>query len=195
MSNVGTEPEFDCNGLDVLALRSTAAAIAADPSKGVARFHVRTLWNGGTRSRSAVNRYELGAQVIERRFEIESDEPLELLGGNSAPNPQELLMAAVNACMTVGYVANAALMGVRLTRLEIEMQGALDLRGFLGLGEDIPSGYQSLDYTVHIGGDGTAQQFAAIHEAVMRTSPNYFNMVHAISMNGQLDILADASRR
>ena len=27
----------------------------------------------------------------------------------SAPNPQELLMAAVNACMTVGYVAGAAL--------------------------------------------------------------------------------------
>lgn len=177
------------NGLDVLALRDTAGVIASDPAKGAARFHVRTLWDGGTRSRSTVNGYELSGQVIERRFEIESDEPLELLGGNSAPNPQELLMAAVNACMTVGYVANAALMGVSLSALEIEMQGTLDLRGFLGLSDDVPAGYQSLDYTVRIAGDGTAQQFATIHEAVMRTSPNYFNMAHPISMNGRLDIL------
>ena len=38
----------------------------------------------------------------------------ELLGQNSAPNPQELLMTALNACITVGYVAGAAVKGVTL---------------------------------------------------------------------------------
>jgi hypothetical protein len=69
------------------------------------------------------------------------------------------------------------------------MQGTLDLRGFLGLSDDIPAGYQSLDYTVRIAGDGTPEQFVAIHEAVMRTSPNYYNMAREISMNGRLSIL------
>ncbi|MCF6371370.1 OsmC family protein [Rhizobium halophilum] len=188
MSKSDPKPDAQCNGIDVAALRDVAAVIASDPAKGAARFNVRTLWEGATRSRSTVNGYELGGQLIERRFEIETDEPLELLGGNSAPNPQELLMAAVNACMTVGYVANAAMMGVTLSHLEIELEGMLDLRGFLGLSDDIPAGYRSLEYTVRISGDGTPEQFTSIHEAVMRTSPNYFNMVQPISMNGRLDI-------
>ena len=37
-------------------------------------------------------------------------------------------MAAVNACMTVGYVAGAALKGITLTKLEIRTKGTLDLR-------------------------------------------------------------------
>ena len=49
-----------------------------------------------------------------------ADEPEEILGSNEAPNPQELLMAALNARMTVGYVAGAAKRGISLTRLEIE---------------------------------------------------------------------------
>nr|CAD6437646.1 OsmC family peroxiredoxin [Rhizobium sp. Q54] len=183
-----TNSKSECNGIDVAALRETAAVIAADPAKGAARFSVRTQWEGGTRSRSTVSGYELGGQVIERQFEVETDEPLELLGGNSAPNPQELLMAAVNACMTVGYVANAAMMGVTLSQLEIELEGMLDLRGFLGLSDDVPAGYRNLEYTVRISGDGTPEQFTSIHEAVMRTSPNYFNMAQPISMSGRLDI-------
>jgi uncharacterized OsmC-like protein len=182
------DKNLSCNGLDLIALRDTAAAVAADPAKGAAVFHVRTCWAGDTRSRSTVNGYGLGGAFIERRFVIDADEPHELLGTNTAPNPQELLMAAVNACMTVGYVANAALMGVTLSSLEIEMRGTLDLRGFLGLSETVPAGYRALDYTVRIAGDGTAEQFASIHDAVVRTSPNYFNMAQPIAMNGRLEV-------
>ena len=52
---------------------------------------------------------------IGRHFVISIDEPLELCGTNQYPNPQEYLLAATNACMIVGYVAVAALMGVKLT--------------------------------------------------------------------------------
>ncbi|MGC7358423.1 OsmC family protein, partial [Mycobacteroides abscessus subsp. massiliense] len=68
---------------------------------------------------------------------MEADEPPELLGGNTAPNPQELLMAALNACMSVGYAAVAATMGVTVRSLEIETTGELDLRGFLGLDANV----------------------------------------------------------
>ena len=176
------------NGLDLDALATMARAVAADPAEGMARFRVRTAWTGGTRSQSTIEGYTLGGESIARRFSIVSDEPLELLGANTAPNPQELLMAAVNACMTVGYVANAAIMGISLSRLEIEMHGTLDLRGFLGLSEDVPAGYRELDYTVRLAGDGTPEQFAAIHQTVMRTSPNFFNMAQPIRMNGQLEV-------
>ncbi len=72
---------------------------------------------------------------------ILADEPEEILGSNEAPNPQELLMAALNACMTVGYVAGAAKRGISLHRLEIETKGTLDLRGFFALSDAVPPGY------------------------------------------------------
>ena len=52
-------------------------------------------------------------------------------------------MAAFNACITVGYVAGAALKGIKLESLEIRTKGQLDLRGFLGLDDTVPPGYEA----------------------------------------------------
>ena len=97
-------------------------------------------------------------------------------------------MAALNACITVGYVAGAALKGVTLEKVEIETAGELDLRGFLGIDPKVRPGYESISYTVRIKGDGTPEQYQEIHEAVMKTSPNYFNMARPIRMNGTLSV-------
>jgi len=176
------------NDIDLDALNDVVAAIQNDASKALVRFAVSTRWTGQTGSRTTVKGYELAGEQIARDFEIIADEPLELLGSNTAPNPQELLMAAVNACMTVGYVAGAALNGITLERLEIETTGQLDLRGFLGLDDTVAPGYEVIDYIVRIGGNGTPEQFEAIHRTVMQTSPNYFNMARPIRMNGQLQL-------
>jgi uncharacterized OsmC-like protein len=110
------------------------------------------------------------------------------LGENTSANPQELLMAALNACITVGYVAGAAVNGIALSRLEIETTGRLDLRGFLGLDPKIKPGYESLQYVVRIAGNGTAEQFKEIHENVMKTSPNYFNLSQPVKLDAKLEI-------
>jgi uncharacterized OsmC-like protein len=185
--NVMTAPHRT-NGLNLDALGAVVEEINRDPSKALVAFRVTTDWKGQTRSKSSVESYVIGGQEILRSFTIEADEPDELLGSNSAPNPQELLMSAVNACMMVGYVAQAAVRGVRLQSCQIETEGELDLRGFLGLAEGVPPGYRHIDYTVRIKGDGTPEQFEEIHQAVMKTSPNYFNMARPIRMNGVLQI-------
>ncbi len=175
------------NGIDLNALGLMVEAIKSDPVEARVEFRVRTGWTGGTRSETVVDSYVLGGETFARRFKIVADEPLELCGSNTAPNPQELLMAAVNACMIVGYVANAALRGINLSSLEIEMHGELDLRGFLGLDEAVAPGYHVIDYTVRVDGDGSDALYQEVHEAVMRTSPNYFNMARPIRMNGRLE--------
>jgi uncharacterized OsmC-like protein len=176
------------NGIDVDAVGEVVKAINEDASKALVRFSVATQWTGQTGSRSTVSGYEIGGQRVDRHFEIVADEPEELLGTNNAPNPQELLMSAVNACMTVGYVAGAALHGIKLESLEIRTTGQLDLRGFLGLDDSVPPGYETIDYVVSISGNGTQEQFEEIHRNVMKTSPNYFNMARPIRMNGMLDV-------
>lgn len=174
------------NDIDLAALGEVVEAIQADASKAKVAFHVTSRWKGQTRSETAVEAITLGGERIARDYQIIADEPIELLGGDTAPNPQELLMSAVNACMIVGYVAGASLKGIALESLEIETRGELDLRGFLGLSDEVPAGYRTIDYDVRIKGDGTAAQFVEIHETVMATSPNYFNMSRPIRMNGRL---------
>ena len=122
-------------------------------------------------------------------FTILADEPEQLLGTNEAPNPQELLLSALNACMTVGYVAGAAMRGITLDQPEIETTGELDLRGFLDLSDTVPPGYPGIEYVVRIAGDGTPEQFAEIHAEVQKTSPNFDNFARALRMDGSLEIL------
>ncbi len=174
------------NGLDLAALEETVAAVADDARLGQVAFRVRTDWKGQTKSESTVDSYTLAGRVVPRSFTIVADEPHELLGTNAAPNPQELLMSAVNACMVVGYVAQASVRGITLDTCRIETEGELDLRGFLGIDESVPAGYRRISYTVFLEGDGTRDQYEEMHQAVMATSPNYFNMVQPIQMVGRL---------
>ena len=174
------------NGIDLIGLDETIARIQADPACGKTAFRVKTEWKGQTRSETTVESYTLAGEEVQRNFIIVADEPMELLGTNTAPNPQELLMAAVNSCMTVGYVAQAAVRGIALDECRIEMEGELDLRGFLGLDESVPPGYRRINYSVTLEGDGTPAQYEEIHQAVMATSPNYFNMAQPIQMCGRL---------
>jgi uncharacterized OsmC-like protein len=170
------------NGYDLARIQALVGAIRQDPGKARIEFKVRSAWKGQTRSESVIESYRLGGREIPRAFHIAADEPLELDGSNIAPNPQELLMAALNACMIVGYTATAAVKGVVLDRVEIETEGALDLRGFLGLDPAMPAGYEKLRVKVRIGGDATPDQLREIHAAVQATSPNLFNLTRAVQI-------------
>ena len=176
------------NGLDLAALGETVEAIEADAGKALVSFDVTTRWTGQTRSESTVTGFTLAGERITRSHKIVADEPCELLGADSAPNPQELLMAALNACMMVGYVAGASMRGINLDSVEIATRGQLDLRGFLGLSDDVAPGYEAIEYDVRIKGDGSREQYEDIHQTVMKTSPNYFNLNRPIRMNGHLTV-------
>jgi hypothetical protein len=84
------------NGIDLEGLGRLVEQIKNDKTKGFVRFKVASAWKGQTRSEARVKSYVVDGVEIPREFSIVSDEPLELLGQNSAPNPQELLMAAFN---------------------------------------------------------------------------------------------------
>ncbi len=181
----GTSPD---NGIDLTALKTFSAQVSDNPVAGMARFGVITSWKGGTRTQALTAPLKLGDRTLERHFVIDADEPEELLGTNNAPNPQELLLAALNACMSVGYVATAASMGIELNSLKIHTQGTLDLRGFLGLDTRINPGYDSVDCEVEIASSAHPEKLEALHETVRKTSPNFNNFVRAIELKTRLTV-------
>jgi uncharacterized OsmC-like protein len=174
------------NGINVDDVFAMIDSVKRDARNGLTRWRVATTWQGQTRSRSQVDGFEIGGKRVSRKFTIDIDEPCEIGGSNKFANPQEHLLASLNACMMVGYAAQCAVRGITIESLEIETNGDIDLRGFLGLDPAVPAGYERLTYTVRIKGSGTVQQFNEVHEAVIATSPNFYNVSRGVSLKPTL---------
>lgn len=63
------------------------------------------------------------------------DEPPHLLGENNAPNPSEAVLASLGACLAVGVHANATARGIKLSKLELELEGDINVTAVWGTGD------------------------------------------------------------
>ena len=174
------------NGIDTDAVHELIDNVDSDSAKGMTHWRVASTWQGGARSRAQVDGFAIGGVDVPRHFAIDIDEPVELGGGNAFANPQEYLLAALNACMIVGYAALCALQGIALEKLEITTEGDIDLRGFFGLDPMVAAGYRELRSAVVIKGDGTEEQFRKIHDMVLATSPNFYNITRPVRVEPKL---------
>lgn len=67
------------------------------------------------------------------------DEPPHLLGEDNAPNPSEASLATLGSCLAVGVHANATARGVRLTKLELALEGDINVTAVWGTGDLNPA--------------------------------------------------------
>jgi uncharacterized OsmC-like protein len=183
-----TSTREEINGIDTDALFATIDAIKADPSKASCKFFAATEWRNGTVSNTKVSRYELGGQEIKEDYAIPADEPIALLGTDTAPNPQMLLYAALNSCVLNTFVVNAAAKGIRIDSLRFDLEGELDLRGFLGIDSSINPGYDELTLVCRVKGNGTKEQYQECLEAGTRYSPNFQSISRAVAVNYRLEM-------
>jgi uncharacterized OsmC-like protein len=131
------------NGVDLETLMGTVNAIKDDPGLGACRFRARNAWLGGNHNRSTVTGFHGARQEIAhaQTFTMDADEPAILAGNDAGANPVEHLLHALASCLTTSMVAHAAVRGIEIDELESELEGDIDLRGFLGLARDVPKGY------------------------------------------------------
>ena len=160
------------NGVDVSALEGAVEAITDDPDVGTFTFRAETEWRDALKAVTTIDEFDQAGETVHtREFTIEGDEPEQILGERTAPNAVELLLGALGSCLSVGYAANAAAMGIELDGLRIEMEGDVDLRGFLGISEDVRPGYESITCSVYLDSDADAADLEALRERVESTSP------------------------
>jgi hypothetical protein len=96
------------NGVNVDDLFALIKGVRRDAAKGKTNWRVTTTWQGQTRSRAQVAGFGIGGDWVPRWFSIDIDAPCELGGTDRFANPQEHLLAALNACIMVGYVPQCA---------------------------------------------------------------------------------------
>lgn len=144
--NIVTTMSHRINGVELDKLMATINAIKAEPELGACRFRARNRWVTGNHNRTTVKGFYGARQEIDHRqtFTIEADEPAILAGNDEAANPVEHLLHALASCLTTSMVAHAAVRGIEIEELESELEGHLDLRGFLGLAIDVPKGYTDI---------------------------------------------------
>jgi uncharacterized OsmC-like protein len=161
------------NGVNVTQLVDTIELIKKDPSLARFRFRSRTLWDQGGRCATEIDGfYGAGAEVTRaRKHTVAGDEPAVLLGSDTAPNAVEAVLHALAACISVGYVYNAAARGIAIESLRFDAEGELDLHAFLGLSETTRPGFERIAFTATVKADATRAQLEELCEYVQRTSP------------------------
>jgi uncharacterized OsmC-like protein len=134
------------NGIDTDVLQNTVNAIQDEPELGKCRFHVTNKWLGANQNRTTVASFFGAKQEIDHNqpFELHADEPPILAGQDEAANPVEHLLHALASCVTTSLVAHAAVRGIHLEEVESEIEGDLDMHGYLGLSKDVPRGYTDI---------------------------------------------------
>lgn len=119
-----------------------------------------------------------------------TDMPATMGGGGSAPNPGWLFRASLASCTTTAIAMRAAMLGVRLTTLEATVESTADVRGNLGLDDEVSAGLSSLTTRVKIGAeDVPADQLRQLVEwgeghspmtCTVRNSPTYSLVVEVV---------------
>lgn len=134
------------NGVDLTTLTATVQAMQAEPELGACRFRAQNTWLGGNHNQSMVTGFYGAKQEMEHKqtFRMDADEPAILAGNDEGANPVEHLLHALASCLTTSMVAHAAVRGIEIEELESELEGDIDLRGFLGLAVDVPKGYTDI---------------------------------------------------
>jgi uncharacterized OsmC-like protein len=168
------------NGVDVTALGQTMDAINADPGLAAFRFRTANTWMDGGHNRSIIGGFYGCRSEDETRaepFVLEADEPPVLLGEDQGANPVEYLLHALAACMTTSMVYHAAARGIAIESLSSQLEGDLDLRGFLGLSGDVRKGYQAIRARFEVQSDAdpetlkTLVEFSPVYDVVSRSVP------------------------
>lgn len=86
-------------------------------------------------------------------------------GAGTAACSGDLLLGALSACAQITCQMVAVAMGIETERIEVTVEGDLDLRGTLGMAKGVPIGFQQIRVRFDIGAPhANAEQLRGLRE-------------------------------
>jgi uncharacterized OsmC-like protein len=154
------------NGVDTPALFATIGVVAGQPALAKFQFRANGKWLNGTHMQTTMSGFfgAGGEHVHKQPYVADADHPAVLVGADNGPTPVEWLLHAIAACLTAGIANIAAARGVKLTSVESSVEGDIDLRGILGLSDEVRNGFRGIRVNFRIAGDAPAETLKKIVE-------------------------------
>lgn len=126
------------------------ASIRVAIERNVKAVSLRPSVGQGTAKTMARLRPGLECEVIDGAWRLTVAMTEKYGGTNAGPNPGVLGRGALASCLAIGYAMWAARMNVPVQSLEVEVQADYDVRGELGVADDVPPGYIAVRYVVDV---------------------------------------------
>jgi len=177
------------NGVNVDQLVSTIEQVKKNPEIAQFKFRATNAWIDGTHNRATVKDFygALKEDASRDPLVFELDEPPVLCGQNLGANPVEYLLVALSGCLTTSLIAHSAARGIEIRGVESRYEGDLDLRGFLGLSEDVPVGFQNIRVYFKIDADVSEEKKEELIKMAQKYSPVFNSITKPIPVSVQLD--------
>jgi uncharacterized OsmC-like protein len=153
------------NGVDTEQLFATLNIFKMEP--GLARFQFRAVnrWIHGSHSRTTIRDFYGAGEEDRSRprpFVLDAGEPAVLLGSDTGASPCEHILHALAACLTTSVVYVAAARGVQLTEVESRIEADMDMRGALGISEEVPNRFERIRAAFTVKGDASDVELRAL---------------------------------
>ena len=164
------------NGIDTAQMYGTLDAIKAAPALGTFQFRASNQWIDGAHNRTTIQRfYGAGQEDTSREepFVLDAGEPAVLLGNDTGANPAEGLLHALAACLTTSLVYVAAARKVQLSYVESTLEGDMDVRGCLGLSDEVRNGFTGIRVSFTVKGDAPEEKLREVVERARQRSAVY----------------------
>jgi len=160
------------------ALEKMICGIQGKPSCSNVVFRAETEWVEDVRCNVKIR--EFGPMCV--------DEPESLGGTNTAPNPVELVLAALGTCQEIMYSAYASVMGIKLKRVKVDVKGYLDLKGLFAMDETVPAGFKKINYETTIESDADRDSLQKLVQMVESHCPVYDTLSRPVEVKGAVTI-------
>lgn len=175
-----TTPSARVNGVTVNRVTDVIGAIEDNADNARFRFGLHNEWVDGGLNRSRIQGYfALGREheTREAPFVVDADEPEITSGGDSAPNPMEYLLHALAGCLTSTLVYHAAVRGIEIESVESALEGDMDVRGMLGMSDDVRKGYRAVRVRMRVKSAASAETlrelalFSPVYDVLSKSLP------------------------
>lgn len=159
-----------CNGIDTDQLAAFGEMVTGGPDAGIISARVRTRWEERYHTSVTAEGFDLAGDRIPRSVTLPVDRPQALGGTDRGPAPGELVLAALGSCVAQTFIEAAAMTSTQVDRLEISVEGHLDLRGNAGV-EGVRPGLSRIHLDVEVDADADDDVLDGLLADAVRRSP------------------------
>jgi len=168
------------NGVDVGRIISMVEEIEEDPGYAQFQFRAANHWMSGGLNQSRIKEFFAGNAEDDTRSQaylLKADEAAIAGGKDTAPTPVEYVLHALASCLTTTLVYHAAVNGIVVDAVDSSLTGDIDVRGVLGLREDVRKSFHSVTVNMRVKSEATVDEltelasYSPVYDLVSRSLP------------------------